>query len=268
MKDDAPRWESLSLAVPPIVLVGVVTADTFYDALFVSEFSKAVELFIAKARRKARACVALREADGDSKNKRLMTYELNTMLGSPLADSCFHVYSQCGVHDNNHLVGDMATIIGMDIIDSHFSYTKLVRMGNYWTRTRQANAAVAEELHVEYTRPSPSCIELWDMIIDMFVLPPQPGRERKKKNLPPTPQQFAIWHALKDECKRMFNAMPSSSGFVHHCHRDFCRCTSVADSRKRFRRCMHQCCYHARRKTPQAPLHKFKHFKHVSIFDI
>ena len=69
------KTESFSPPVPPVVLMGAITADAFWDSLFGNKLVEPIQSFIAAMRRKSRTPLSLREHDEDSKNSRMMAHE-------------------------------------------------------------------------------------------------------------------------------------------------------------------------------------------------
>ncbi len=75
------RWKEqrrqpcqLRAAVPSQILVGKITADTFYDALFCKPMSRKIERFAMKLHQKSRAPFSANECDDDGKNRRLVLF--------------------------------------------------------------------------------------------------------------------------------------------------------------------------------------------------
>ena len=69
----ASRSRRLRLAMPPVVLVGVVSADAFQDSLFGVAYAREVNRFIEFMRGRCALGIASRECDDDSKNRKLNT---------------------------------------------------------------------------------------------------------------------------------------------------------------------------------------------------
>ena len=79
------------IAMPPSVLVGAVDSDCFYDALFCTTFARFVTDFVNFMSSVADMAFKARESDDDSKNKRLMAFEVQRAV----AAGEFHTSSAC-----------------------------------------------------------------------------------------------------------------------------------------------------------------------------
>ena len=141
------KLQELHLAMPPVILVGCVNADAFYDSLYNQRWSRRVERFIRIMRVRAAVAMSIREADDDAKNVRLMGFEANQH--STLA--ILHSFHKCNLHQNNLMVGSTIQCIGRQLTDGMFAYSKLVRGGNFWIRTvLSVEHIVTQELKIEY----------------------------------------------------------------------------------------------------------------------
>ena len=162
----------VELAVPPRIIIGVVNADAFADAVFWGRFARKVEHFCCFMRQRARISLAVREADDDAKNRRLMAWQFPQLVAS----GCLSSFLTCVLHQNNMIIGASIGHVGRSLIDGLYAWSKLLREGNYWTRTvLVVQHVVAEELVINHGQPPPQATAARDLVMALFFRSRGPG---------------------------------------------------------------------------------------------
>ena len=221
------QLKEINVACPPVILIGPPTADCFYDSLFGQHFTKRIERFIRFMRSKARIAMALREADADGKNVRMVAHELPLLVELGVLSSFF----TCGLHSGNHAVGSTVETTGRSIVDALYAYGKLVRSGNFWARTvLGVEFLVNTSLIIKYEDPPGFHAEVLDTLIELFYPMPM-----TKDGKPPSPQAMQRYHDDVREFRAMCNGNPLSEDLVHYCSVSAgCGCVSPSHTKRRF----------------------------------
>lgn len=154
-RDGHGHWQTLRFAVPPCILVGRITAETFADAIYGQAVPGMIDRFVESMRSHAAVSISIVAADADSKNRKLMGWKgLEFQRAGVL-----YSYFECGLHQVNLTVGSCCKVVGKHLVDGMFCYGKLLRTGNFWARSvLSAGVVIAERLLVVYTPVPPEAL--------------------------------------------------------------------------------------------------------------
>ena len=122
------------------------------------------------------------------------------------------------------------TAVGKSLVDGLYAWSKLLRTGNFWTRTVLAIQQVVEdELRIIYSPPPEHVIALNKLVVELFF-----PRPKTRNNKPPSEKEIAINEALRLEYLTMVNGHPHGA-MVHYCHASVgCNCCSRVASVRRY----------------------------------
>jgi hypothetical protein len=232
------------IVVPPVILVGTINADTFYDSLFNQRFSRFLQRFIGIMQRRASLSLSVREGDDDAKNGRLMSWEASAHS----AQGYLHSFCPCNLHQNNMLVASTCQIIGRSLIDGMYAYSKLVRTGNFWIRTvLSVEQLITKELAIVFAPPPVAAAVEARLVVDLFFPKPQ-----CKNGKPPSDLSVRNHHLLRDEFLKMLNGPLHNSQILHFCHESVgCQCSSRGNTVKRISKIVVRCLFSKRPVVPQ-----------------
>jgi hypothetical protein len=226
---------SVQVVMPPRVLLGSITADTFYDALFKGALMvQEVERCIAALRCIANVSIAVREGDFDSKNLRMQAWE----SGQCSSHGVLHSFHGCQVHQNNMCVEQLCKHIGRRYVDALTAYGKLLRMGNYWLRTvLSIERVLADRLIIIPVAPPATTDGKLDTLLEYLC--PFRGRRYYRCSSDKQSAQKSLRRQKRlreDHQKRlsyfskMWNGGELHGRPVHYCHASVCDCTSREES--------------------------------------
>jgi len=203
---------TLQLTMPPIILVGSITAGTLYDALQrASRLARRVQTFIERLRTKAFLTFLIREGDADGKNLRLSAFEWMELTKQELERRALQSFAWCALHQNNITTRACIKATDTKLVDGVFSYSKLVQMGNCWTRSILSVEPVVrcETLTILYMRPPKEATDMVEVLLRFMVPPP-----RRRKRQPVSDRRLQIDMDMRTEFKRMVNGHPMMQTLV------------------------------------------------------
>lgn len=116
--------------MPPVIVVGVLNADAYIDALYHQPFAKRVRRFISFMKGISETSLSLRETDDDGRNRRLFAWD----IPHHVSDGTLTSMLACALHQNNMLEGTTITTIGRHLIDGIRGGAFHVPAPNVWPR--------------------------------------------------------------------------------------------------------------------------------------
>ncbi len=221
-RDERPR--TFETACPPVLLLGKVTADCFYVALYLQKIAKRFEALAIKMRRCIEvAALDVGEADDDARNRRLGIW----LEQSPTLHGALRSQGKCSLHNNGKTVKRSNVVMKADL-DVHgplYSHGKLMRMGHLQTRCLLALPVVAtthlgpDSRGIIRATPPAVCTRLRTIVVAHLwpELYSYKGRS-------PTAKSIERNTIMKDEYLAVNNNHPFAPMPGHYCQPGICTC--------------------------------------------